>query len=237
MHEENPSFCPRSEFEKLSFLARYWLVYARAYYALLWAIEENDILLRDGDLENYNVWQLNNTLYQYAEASISAVEFLFPAKNKKEKKDRYEQFPFVHKFLREWRNCNHHVMLNDFTTYEMEFRVTNELEKRGFPSNYYVLPFFLLNRRLREVVQEHFKLDVKSAKTIATDATVSGLVAQHHAYMEHIFKNYKRDDLPKRGNASERVLLRVRRNIFGGGSYERFVPQDEFWSEKRENDA
>lgn len=114
MDETKPRMLDPKMQRKLDLLLRYSLSYKRTYHALLWEMEENKILLRLGQCAKYNAWQLNEALYRYAESSISALYWLFPDK-------KWEDYPFVHKLLRKWRNINHHDERFDFSICEVSF--------------------------------------------------------------------------------------------------------------------
>lgn len=192
--------------EKLDSLRRYWLTYKSAYHTLLWKIEENEMLLRFQGCAIYNTWELNEALYRYAESSISALYWIFP-----DKKDH----PFVHKFLREWRNMNHHDERSDFLINQGKFLINGEPYELPLAYN------IMYHIGLQKIVDAEFSLE-----KIATDATVSGLVACHHTYMERMFIDYELNlELPREFLEISRIYA----GFFGGGKYDRFIPKDIFW--------
>lgn len=205
--------------KKYTSFRRYLLAYKRAYHNLLWELEENEILLRFRDATEYNEWQLNEALYRYAESSISALCWLFPEKK------NLDDFPFVHQFLREWRNINHHEERYDFSPYDVSAHVNGQ--KHEFSLGYYIFPFIELNKRLNKLIKKQF-----TSLRVATDATVSGLVLHHHTYMKQVFVEYEGN--LKKDNPTVKIFLKNRSvyNSISGGSYNILVGEDDFWNVK-----
>ncbi len=213
--QNKPNLLHHETAKKLDLLQRYWVTYKRSYHSLLWALEENELLLRFNKCTHYNTQQLNEALYGYTQSSISALCWL-----KKENKDF--PFPFVHKFLREWRNTNHHDERTDFSVNEARFNVKENLHE--LPLGYNVLPLIVINKKLKKLTKEEFSLE-----TIATDATLRDLVLNHDTYMRSIFSEYDSNlKLPSR-------FLQPSSNphaIFGGGRYDQFISKENFWKGK-----
>lgn len=210
--EKKPTVLDVNLKKRLDLLRRYWLAYKRAHHALLWEIEENQILLQFHECRRFNTWQLNEALYRYAESSISALYWLFS-----DNKD----FPFVHKFLREWRNGNQHDERIDFNLNERSFQFNKK--KYDLPLGYNVLPVFELNGRLKKVVKARFNSD-----RIATDATLLGLVKNHHIFMVKKFNEYEKNlnkELPKKYLQS---IYQDHAQIHGG-IFDDFVSENDFW--------
>ncbi|MFA5986670.1 MAG: hypothetical protein WC819_04980 [Parcubacteria group bacterium] len=200
--------------KKLDLLRRYWFAYKRAHHALLGEIEENQILLQFHECRKFNTWQLNEALYRYAESSISALFWLFPDM-------KYKDYPFVHKFLRKWRNGNQHDERTDFFLNDGGFQYNNK--RHDLPLGYNVLPVFNLNKELKKVVKSQFGSD-----KIATDATVVELVKNHHIFMVKKFNEYEANlnkELPKKYLQS---IVQEHMTMYGG-VHDEFVSEDDFW--------
>lgn len=213
---KKPAILSAETRKKIDLLRRYWLVYNHAHNNLAWQIKENEMLLKFYNCTEYNSWQLNEALYRYAESSISALFWLYPGQ---------KNVPFVHKFLREWRNINQHTERLDISLSTGIFNV--EKKYYELPVEYNIFPVILSNRRLRKVVEDQF-----SSEKIATDATVSGLVFKHDLYMRRVFACYEaelNEILPPKYLQSS-ILTHT---TFDGGEYTRFIANHDFWSGKK----
>ena len=212
--EKKPTMLDADLKKKLDLLRRYWLAYKRAHHNLLWEIEENQTLLKFHECTKFNTWQLNEALYRYAESSISALYWLFPDM-------KYSEYPFVHKFLREWRNSNQHDERTDFYLNEASFLFDEK--KHNLSLGYNMLPVFELNGRLKKTVKSQFNSD-----RVATDATLLGLIKYHHIFMVQKFNEYEtklNKELPKKYLQS----IIENHRLMAGGVFDKFVAEDSFW--------
>lgn len=218
MKNEGAPLDPETE-KKLNLLQRYWLTYKRAYHTLLGELEENEILLKFGKCTEYNTWQLNEALYRYAESSISALYNLYPEK---------KEFPFVHQFLREWRNENHHKERFDFYISKIGFYINGK--RYELPLGYNILHVITFNKRLKKLTEKQFSSQ-NIDRDIATNATIGGLISHHHIYMQGMFSNYD-TDLKKELPEEIQIRYPIYYEQMRGGSYSRFLSERDFWDGK-----
>jgi hypothetical protein len=197
---------------------RYYHAYSRAYHDIQWELEEIRLLLLNHEHSDPNTWKLNESLYRYAESSINTLWWF----NKKLKK-RIE-FPFVHKFLREWRNENHHAKKTDFKLSDLSTALNGDRVPRR--ANYYVINVFSCDK-LKAVLKEHFGGDVP-----VTDATVAGLVKNHHDFMVEEFTKFQTDmerDMPENYMIGSNVINMVQLHL---GNFDQLISEEDFWGSK-----
>ena len=212
-NEEKPKNLDPKFAEERKLFFRYYHSYMECYYETEWQLEESRLLIKTGNHTQYNVWRLNQSLYSYAESSISALFWIC---------GEGIEHPFVHQFLRRWRNKYHHHSKVDLGVYDFSFTVddeTNTLE-----NDYYIIPNITSNKLLRGWLEEWFP-----GENIATDATVSGLVNHHHNYMMNTFRE-KESQMAEAMPAKYLVQMAIEKRLLGGGRYTRFIPEDEFWA-------
>lgn len=200
---------------------RYYISYCRAYNEIQWELEEIRLLLLTAEHSNYNKLKLNESLYRYAETSINTLFWIFG----KVGKDG-PTFPFVHCFLREWRNECHHVGMIDFELYDIAFDVNGK--KHNYKMNYYVYPMLNKIENINKKIVNYF-----GDKHIGTDATVAGLLKYHHDYMLKVFsdkRNETNSEMPNRMNIGQDEL-----GAFFGPSHKKYIPNDEFWTKGLDN--
>jgi hypothetical protein len=210
---EKPKLLDHELESKRKLFFRYFHAYKKAYHETLWQLEEVSLLINNLEHSNHNMWMLNEALYKYAESSISALYWL---------RGDVKDHPFVHQFLREWRNDYHHQAKVDYQLYDFSFHLDEE--KHSYSDDYFVIPMVSSSGRMKKLLKKWF-----GSERIATDATVSGLVVHHHGYMLEVFQGYERDmqrDMP------EKYLIHnsQQKGSFGGAKYEQFFPESEFWS-------
>jgi len=209
---DKPKLLDHELAQKNELFFRYFHIYNKTYHETSWQLEEVRLLLKVRQHSNHNMWMLNEALYRYTESSISALNWLQP-----EVKER----PFVHKFLREWRNENHHQGKYDFYLCDFIFHIGED--RHELMDDYFIFPMTTLSKRLKKLIAEQF-----GTEKIATNATVHGMVATHHAYMASVFHQYEQQlqsEMPKKylvhNSQSKRSL--------GGGKYEQYFPEIDFW--------
>lgn len=220
--EKKPRFLPPDLQEELDNLERYWLRYRRAYNRLKAEIDEKQILLNFKRVSQSDTWSLNDALYQYVEVAISSFEWLKP--QSRNKQNYVQTLPFSHRLLREWRNINHHEKVFDIGLFELKIRTSDGSETK-VPTDWNITNlFFERNEKLSAIVREKF-----GSHDIATDATLSDLVAAHDIVMILAF-NEKFRSLSSRmpDNFLKNSSLQV--NILGG-TFSRFIPKQEFFAE------
>lgn len=214
---EKPKLLGHELDTKRNLFIRYFHAYNRSYYEILWQLEEVSLLVRTFQHSTYNMWMLNEALYKYAESSISALNWLF--------KD-FNDYPFAHQFLREWRNEYHHQSKVDFGLYDISFQVNGE--PHSYSNEYFVIPIAIgYSGRLKNLLKKWFGSD-----KIATNATVNGLVRHHHQYMMSSFQKYEME-MQKSMPKEYLVLNQQSKKSLGGGTYEHFLSEDEFWSQNK----
>ena len=180
----------------------------------LWVITL--LLLLTHEHSDYNTRKLNEVLYRYAESSINTLFWIFGDKKK---------FPFVHWFLREWRNEYHHKTKIDFQLYDFGFHVDGK--RLTYTDDYYIVSV-LSTERIKNKVEEYF-----GTAHLATNATVAGLIKNHHAYMLDVFNGVESDmkkDMPNQFLVSANINKR----LLTGGTYKTFISDDEFWKKVRD---
>lgn len=215
-NEEKPKYLDHKLETKRRLLFRYFHAYNRAYHEILWELEEISMLVRTLEHSDYNMWMLNEALYKYAESSISALNWLF---------EDFKDYPFVHQFLREWRNEYHHQAKVDFHLYDVRFHVNGE--SHIYYSDYFVIPIAIHSERLKKLLFKWFGSD-----KIATNASVNGLVKHHHIYMLSSFQKFENEmnkTMPKKYLVHNQQSMRS----LGGGTYEQLLTEDEFWIHKK----
>jgi len=217
MQEESPKYldCKLETDRKLFF--RYFHSYKRAYHDLFWVLDECAMLIRNHEYTSYNDWQLNETLFNYAETLISTLNWLFREKKK--------DYPFVHQFLREWRNEYHHQSKNDFIIYDFKIQIDDT--PYTFSNDFFVLPVISLTGRLKQLMEKWF-----DSENIATNATVNGLVKHHHYFMLKSLTDYEnglREKMPQKFLVSSLIYKR----FMGGGKFSKFFSEDEFWMQAK----
>jgi len=169
-------------------------------------------LLRNNFHDDYNTWKLNDSFYKYSEASIGALFWIF-GKNKK--------YPFAHQFLRLWRNEYHHQSKVDLQLYDFVFTIDKNSTK--LKNDYFIIPNVNFNESLKRLVERYFKGD-----KIVTDATLAGLIKNHHIYMLGVFDN-KEAELVKKMPSRFLIQGNTKKRLFTGETYTRFVSDDDFW--------
>ncbi|OVE78388.1 hypothetical protein BVX99_00070, partial [bacterium F16] len=198
------------------FFFSYFHSYKKCYFDILWHLEESDLLLRTGNHTKYNAWQLNCSLYQYAESSISSLFWIY---------GEGKEHPFAHQFLRRWRNKYHHHAKVDLGVYDFSYTVDGQTT--SVENDYFILPNIISNDQLSDWVARWFP-DEK----IVTDATVCGLVRYHHVYMSQVFRE---KELEMQELFPEKFLVNstIEKRLLCGGNYTRFVSEDAFWKHSK----
>ena len=213
MNKNNPKLLPAELENKRRDFYRYYHSYIRSYHEISWELEEIRLLLLTHEHSDYNTRKLNEVLYRYAESSINTLFWIFG-----DKKD----FPFVHWFLREWRNEYHHKTKIDFQLYDVGFHVDGE--QLTYTDDYYIVQM-LSTERIKKKVEEYF-----GTAHLATNATVAGLIKNHHTYMLDVFSGAQGDmkkDMPNQFLVSANINKR----LLTGGTYKTFISDEEFWKE------
>lgn len=198
---------------KRELLFRCFHAYSRAYHDMLWQLDEVSLLIKTARHSEYNTWMLNEALYKYSETSIAALNWLLGGT---------KNHPFVHQFLRMWRNEYHHQSIVDFQLFDMRIQVNGE--PHNCDNEYLVLPIVIQSERLKKLLKDWF-----ACEGVATNATVNGLVKHHHIFMLSSFKKFENDmqhGMPKEYLTSGGLF----KSSYGGGKYEIFINEDEFWS-------
>ena len=200
------------------FFYRYYHAYSRAYHDIQWELEEIRLLLLNYEHGDTSTWRLNECLYRYAESSINTLWWL-----EKQSKAKSE-FPFVHKFLREWRNEYHHAKKTDFKLSDLSFGLDGDVVQRE--ANYYVIILFSCDK-LKAVLKNHFGRDRP-----VTDATLAGLVKNHHDFMVKEFTKFKTDmenEMPEKYRIGSNIINTTR---LYEGQIDQLILEEEFWSSK-----
>ena len=86
----------------------------------------------------------------------------------------------------------------------------------------------LSTERIKNKVEEYF-----GTAYLATNATVAGLIKNHHAYMLDVFNGVESDmkkDMPNQFLVSANINKR----LLTGGTYKTFISDDEFWKKVRD---
>jgi hypothetical protein len=209
---EKPKYLPDELEKKRRDFYRYYHSYIRAYHEIKWELEEIRLLLLTHEHSDYNTWKLNEVLYRYAESSINTLFWIFGNDN--------TNFPFVHWFLRQWRNENHHKTKIDFQLYDIGFHINGE--QLTYTDDYYIVSV-LSTERIKNKVEEYF-----GTAHLATNATVAGLIKNHHTYMLDVFSGVEsnmKKDMPNQFLVSTNINKR----LLTGGTYKTFISDDEFW--------
>jgi|TARA_B110000037_G_scaffold87871_1_gene104159 hypothetical protein len=214
---ESPKYLNHKLRTEISLFLRYFHSYKRAYHDLQWEIDEASLLLKIGLNGTYNIWKFNETLYKYAESSISCLYWLYG--------DEKMEYPFVHQFLREWRNEYHHNAKNDFVVYDFSFNV--EDKRYSFKDNFYVFPITLFSDRLKKLMNKWFK-----SEKIVTNASVNGLVEYHHAFMLDSMSKFQ-EEMNKKMPEKYLINTQSLSRLLGGGSYTRLITENDFWEQKK----
>ncbi len=209
---DKPKFLDPELSSRRELFFRYFHSYNKTYHETLWQLEEVRLLVRVLHHSKHNMWVLNESLYRYAESSISALNWLDSGA---------KDYPFVHRFLREWRNEYHHNGKSDFYFCDFVFHVGEEAYE--LTDDYFVYPMIASSERITKLLREHF-----GTERVATDATVYGLVAHHHAYIKSLFRQYERQlqsEMPRtflvHNDQSKRALV--------GSRFKQFLSESEFW--------
>lgn len=194
---------------------RYFLSYSRSHHIMCWEIKEADLLLKAHELSSYIVWKLNEELYRYSESSISALNWLYP-----ERKDH----PFVHQYLRAWRNEWQHESKQDFRLCDIDFEINGE--RQNYQNNFYAKAIF--SERIKNVLRKQF-----GTEFVATNATIGGLILYHHIYMMSAFSGFEENmnkEMPSKYLISSNIH---KTSISVGGKYEKLYSEDEFWNPEK----
>jgi hypothetical protein len=212
---DNPKSLSGELENRLKDFHRYYISYCRAYNETQWELEEIGLLIKTFEHSSYNIIKLNESLYRYAETSINTLFWL------KEK-----EYPFVHSFLREWRNESHHKAKIDFKLYELDFHVNGETF--NFVYDYYVYPTLIHTERMNKKIKEYF-----GDEHIVTDATVAGLLKNHHDYMLGVFSTEEKNmssEMPEKYSINANINKRLY-----SGSGNKYISNDEFWNKRLDN--
>ncbi len=209
---ETPKFLNPELDNERRLLFRYFHSYIESHNCINWQLQECKLLLRNNCHDDYNTWKLNDSLYKYSEASIGAL-FWMCGKDKKH--------PFVHQFLRLWRNKYHHQSKVDLQLYDFVFTI--EEKTTELKNDYFIIPNVNFNESLKRLVKNYFK-----GEKIVTNATIDGLIKNHHTYMLSVFGN-KEVELANKMPSRFLIQGSTKKRLLMGEAYTRFLSDDDFW--------
>ena len=211
---EAPKFLDPKLDDERRLLFRYLHSYLESHNDICWQIQECNLLLKNHCHDDYNTWKLNDSLYKYAEASIGALFWICGDEKK---------HPFAHHFLRLWRNKYHHDSKVDLQLYDFVFTV--EGKSSELKNDYFISPNVNFNESLKNLVKDLFK-----GENVVTDATIAGLIKNHHVYMLGVFGN-KEVELANKMPGQFLIHGHIKKRLRMGETYTRFVSDDDFWSQ------
>jgi hypothetical protein len=190
--------------KEIELLRKLELDYLRAHHELMWELLSKQTLLQWRLFTKYDAWSLNGAIVSYVEISIRSLNIL-------EKIGLYDaqQSNLAHRFLREWRNLNHHEVVILFEAFDGKIRLGagESSEVMEIPAGFYTFHIIHQMQAVKKPQKglktflEEFGI-ASGSNPLGQISTLSGAIAANHDFLLAVFKDAHRckwESLPSAG--------------------------------------